>query len=519
MRLAVQHADSRYSTAIVAALLTLVGCSDATDSVAPATSRAGADSIAEPARPAPVSAEMAGQHEEAWNIRLVGHHSLHGRAAYHPILHRYGDQVILFVGHHEGEAVNALTGQLETNGMSILDVTDPANPTLLRHVPPNGEATYTQHVQVCDGSDLPSADPDRIYLIRTSGDVGAELYDVTNPREPVFLSTIYETGQTDNGRRQTHKIQWDCPSGIAYLNGTPEGWRVPRVLQLFDIANPEQPRHIRDFALNGSQPGATGPRGTPLHQPYAVGNRVYLGYGASADGVIQILDRDKLVNGDPAATDPFAPTPENLLYPQIARVDMPTYYGAHTAKPIYGMEIADYADNAEHRVLDLLLVVSEETTEVCASNRDIMSLVDITQEDKPYPISSFQVPEEPGDFCHRGVRFGPHSPQDAVHPAFDKTMVMLAYFNAGVRAVDIRDPFNPVEVGYYIPAMTETTFEMCEDIDGREVCGRQIQTNNVNLDDRGYIYALDRAGTGLHVLALTGEAREIVGIEYGAAGP
>src|SRR5690606_19233102 len=107
-----------------------------------------------------------------------------------------------------------------------------------------------------------------------------------------------------------HKIQWDCDSGIAYLNGTPEGWRIPRVLQLFDMSNPEEPRHIRDFALDGAQPGATGPRSTPLHQPFAYGNRVYMGYGASADGVMQILDRDKLVNGNPDAEDPFAPTSE-----------------------------------------------------------------------------------------------------------------------------------------------------------------------------------------------------------------
>ena len=50
------------------------------------------------------------------------------------------------------------------------------------------------------------------------------------------------------------------------------------------------------------------------------------------------------------------------------------------------------------------------------------------------------------------------------------------------------------------------------EIDGVEQCDRAIQTNNVNLDDRGYIYALDRASTGLHVLELTGAARAIAGL-------
>jgi hypothetical protein len=37
-----------------------------------------------------------------------------------------------------------------------------------------------------------------------------------------------------------------------------------------------------------------------------------------------------------------------------------------------------------------------------------------------------------------------------------------------------------------------------------------IQTNNVATDDRGYIYIVDRADTGLHVLRLEGEAAEII---------
>jgi hypothetical protein len=449
---------------------------------------------------------------EFQNTELVGHHDLSGRASYHPIPHRYGDRVIFYVGHHAGEALNPLTGETETNGMSILDVTDASNPVLIHHEPPHSpESRFTQHIQLCDGSALPNADPEKVYLIRTSDGIGVELMDATNPEDPVYLMDIYETGYTDRGQRQTHKIQWDCESGIAYLNGTPEGWRVPRVLQIFDMSNPETPMHIRDFALDGSQPGAEGDYiGTPLHQPYVAGDRVYMGYGASNDGVIQVLDKDRLLNGDPNASDPFAPTTENLNYPQISRLDMPTRYGAHTVKPILGIEVPDYEDNLENSMIDLLLVVSEETTEDCAANRDAMFLVDFTEQDKLFPISSFQVPEEPGDYCHRGVRFGPHSPQDYVHPNYDKQIVVLAYFNGGVRIVDIRDPYNPEEVGYFVPAVNETTFEMCSDASGQELCATQIQTNNVNLDHRGYIYALDRSGSGVHILSLTGDAAAIV---------
>ena len=473
-------------------------------------------------RRAPDAAVAAGAYPSAVDMRLVGQHDLQARSAYQPVVHAYGDRHILFVGHHAGEAVDLATGDVEVNGMSILDVTDPAAPAYLAHVPPTGaEARGTQHLQVCDGGALPNANADKVYVARTNGLVGYEVLDVTDPARPELVTTIAETGrssrpQSDRGNRETHKFQWDCESGIAYLNGTAQGWRVTRVLQAFDLGDPRQPRHIRDFALVGWEPDAAGPLPAPgiagLHQPFVVGERMYLGYNSGADGVLQILDRERFLRGDPAAADPLAPTPANLLYPQIARLDFPSFWGAHTAKPVYGVEIADYADNRDARVRDFVIVVSESGAYRCQEGRDVMLVVDVTEEERPLPVATFQVPEEPGDFCNRGGRFGPHSLHDAFHPAFDKTLVVLAYFNAGVRAVDIRDPFAPREVAYLIPEVTERTTESCIEIGGIEQCDIAIQTNNVNIDDRGYIYAVDRASTGLHIVELTGAARQIVGL-------
>ena len=83
------------------------------------------------------------------DLRLVGQNDLQARSAYQPIVHAYGERRILFVGHHAGEALNSATGYIEKNGLSILDVTDPAVPHYLAHMPPTGtEASGTQHVQV-----------------------------------------------------------------------------------------------------------------------------------------------------------------------------------------------------------------------------------------------------------------------------------------------------------------------------------------------------------------------------------
>ena len=87
--------------------------------------------------------------------------------------------------------------------------------------------------------------------------------------------------------------------------------------------------------------------------------------------------------------------------------------------------------------------------------------------------------------------------------------MFVAYFNAGVRAVDMRNPFSPREVGFFIPATTTNTDPRCVTVNGQERCKTAIQTNNVEVDDRGFVYAEDRANTGMHILRVTGEAARI----------
>jgi len=98
---------------------------------------------------------------------------------------------------------------------------------------------------------------------------------------------------------------------------------------------------------------------------------------------------------------------------------------------------------------------------------------------------------------------------------FHKRILFFAHFNAGVRTLDVRDPFHPKEIAYFIPAMTANTVVL-ETPAGqtaapsREAASRRaIQTNNVEVDERGYIYSVDRANTGLLILELTGPARAI----------
>jgi|SRR5882724_5492124 len=60
-----------------------------------------------------------------------------------------------------------------------------------------------------------------------------------------------------------------------------------------------------------------------------------------------------------------------------------------------------------------------------------------------------------------------------------------------------------------IPASPRTD-KRCVAAGGAERCKVAIQTNNVEVDDRGYISIVDRADTGMQILELTGSARAIV---------
>ena len=153
-------------------------------------------------------------------------------------------------------------------------------------------------------------------------------------------------------------------------------------------------------------------------------------------------------------------------------------------------------------------VIGEESGGMCSGERQMTRIVDITTETKPGAIAGWTVPDT-ADLCGRGGRFGPHAANENFTPIYHNRVLFVSYFAGGVRALDIRDPFSPKEIGYFIPAATSNTSKQCTGRGPDQNCKISIQTNNVEVDDRGYIYIVDRADTGMHILELTGAARKI----------
>ena len=445
--------------------------------------------------------------DEARNMELLGRHDLQARSAYQPVVMEQNGRWILYVGHHGGtdkapKPINPITGVAEFNGTSVLDVTDPRAPRYLAHIPGEegtGESGGGQMVRICSGAQLPKGERGKFYLLRTFGNAAHEIWDVSDPARPLRLASIGPV-------KGTHKNWWECDTGIAYLVSGVEGWRTRRMTQVYDLSDPAHPRFIRNFGLDGQQPGSAGDAPVELHGPISTGragNRVYFGYGTNKDGMVQIVDRDKLLTGPPE------PTSANLRYPEVGRLVLPPNVGAHTAFPLLGMDVAEFARDAQGGKRNFLAIVDESLVNECQEARQMLWIADITTETRPMGVSSWTVPEDSGSFCTRGGRFGTHSSNENMTPIYYKRVLFLAHFNAGVRAIDIRDPYHPREIAYFIPATSANTESRCVKVNGADRCKIAIQTNNVDVDDRGYIYAVDRANTGVHILSLTGDARAV----------
>jgi hypothetical protein len=519
-----------------------------------------------------VGAQAIGQSGEAMNMIRLGHTDLQGRPAYQPNVIQYPDgRTILFVGMHNGVPVpvpacpqflpNPLNGNAcENNGTMIIDVTDPRNP-VEKALIPSPAGGQTQSERMCWGSQLPHGTPGKVYMMRNvqgGAASGYQVYDVTNVSAPVLVSSL-------TGIRSSHKHWWECSTGLVYAPGSKNSvtvpgtalWRQSQAMLVLDWSNPNAaPVYIRTFGLPGGQPGATGTVPNSLHgaisayeHPNAagalaraptppgnatIGNRIYAAWGVGDDGVMSIIDRKKLLPAAyggtwvPAtANSADAPTEAELIGPNSPTVSyflMSPDQGGHTSFPIFGMKPPSYAKFNEFATRDIVLLASEATADGqngrCNEAPHWTFVVDVSVENSmttppgtrvehdpyhgPMVLSTMSVDERAGakyargNYCGRGARFGVHSSEENFRNPMYGKLTSIAYFNGGVRIWDIREPQAPREVAFYVPEANANT-----DPDG-------YMTNNVEIDNRGYVYIVDRNGAGMDILELTGCAKQIV---------
>ena len=484
------------------------------------------------------------QSGEQKDMKLVGHVALQFRGSYQPNVIQYPDgRTIAFAGLHSGQNLpgplpNPLNGgKPEENGTMIIDITDPRHPVETFHIPVPVAGGQAQMARLCLGSDLPGGTPGKVYLLRniqgsTAQLSGYETWDVTDVRKPVFLAAL-------RNLRSTHKDWWECKTGIAYMPGSKDAtwglplWRQSQSMVIVDWSNPNAPPHyIRTHGLPGGQPSGTGPVPTSLHgaisaheHPNAagklvsgvdvIGNRIYAAWGVGSNGVLQILDRKKLLPpgyGGTFTGDPDNPTNDQLLSAQVGSMDMSPDQGGHTSMPVFGLAPRSLQCSSSAcpgtpspDVRDIVVLTSEAGN---CNSQHWGFIVDVSTENSigvkqnpwqgPMVLSTLWVNPQSGEkyprgnYCLRGQRFGTHSVEENFHNPYYGRLTFTSYFNAGVRAWDITDPQGAVEAGFYVPAAPNGTY----------------MTNNVEVDNRGCIIIVDRIGNGMDILKLTGKAQK-----------
>jgi hypothetical protein len=450
--------------------------------------------------------------EAAENVRLVGYNDLQGRTAL--VVTTKSDPANgnwVYVGHHESfneekPLLNPITGKMEWNGTSVLEIGDPANPRLVWHIPNetnrNSRGVSVVYDYKFDGSG-------RDYLIRnsealTQGETGTDLkyqiFDITSrDSDPSKISLVSEIAGTPpnscgpgcGGRfiLRAHKGWWSQETGYFYAASGEPGFRNV-IIQIFDLKNPREPKLVGRAWIPGLKDGEEGYEGQYSHHPVVdeENGRLYVGY--------------RNAGGQAASFDISNPSQPKLLW----SVDMnPPHRGPHTVSPIVYNEVPNFGKSALPRTYAFIVDEAGGEADMAPCPNGVRTgsyMVDITTETKPFPVSVWQVPV--GNFCEKGGRFGPHQSAETVNGKinrFEDKIAWLAYFNAGIRVVDLSNPYRLEEIGYYIPKTNQNSYPIAK---GQPVV---IQINDVDIDHRGLAYASDRVGTGLFILEYTGNRR------------
>lgn len=384
------------------------------------------------------------------NLRLLGHDDLNGSGnGGQIVVKKLGRKKLAFVGHMKNKA------------FTILDVHDPSKP----------EVIYQKDAYVGTLSHKVRIYKDRYLFLNceraregeiSTFDSGFRIFDLKDIQSPKEISYARIEG------RGVHRFWVDEKREWALLPSFVDGYDG-RILLIYDIKDVNNPREISrwwypgqraenadekskaTWLSNGKSYRAHGP-------PIVVGNRLYIGYW---DAGALILD----------CTDPG-----NMSIVSQRNLSPPYGGCTHSVLPI----------TREIRGRKWMLVTDEAMAEYCREEKKLLWIMDATEEKNLVPVATYSVP---GDvFCKQGGKFGAHNVHEDMTLKDDE--IHASWFSAGVRVVDVSNPYTPKEVAYYIPAFDKKKQKV-------------IQTNDLFVDERGLIYSIDRLAAGVHILERT----------------
>lgn len=417
----------------------------------------------------------------ARNVRRIGHLDLPG-----------GGQVVVANG-------TAFVGHMKPpHGTSIIDVADPRNPKLLAQLNLGDDFSHTHKVRVVDDLMVVNVEQNNRHFLRKGHaipDIRARLWgalgrDATDAEVAAELGVAPSAIPTLDGARQRgyeqggfriydisdrarpklvthHKTfgfgvhRFDLDRRYAYMSTEMEGY-VGNILVIYDLSDPSHPEEVSRWWMEGQHsaggetPDWTG-YGHRLHHAMRVGDELWASVWHAGFRVIDVSD---IAHPKTIARHDYHPP-----------IQEPTHTVMPLLSPVGGRRIA--------------VAVDEEHDHVRGQPHAFMWVFDVTNLGDIRPLSTFHVSERDSPWSRAPGRFGAHQYREKL----DGTLVYVTWFSGGLRIVDVADPNSPVEVGHFIP----------EPAQGEA----SPQSNDVEVDERGLIYLLDR-NRGFDILAFDG---------------
>lgn len=281
---------------------------------------------------------------------------------------------------------------------------------------------------------------------------GFRLYDVSDKRKPKPISFV------KTGGRGVHR--YDMDENYAYISTEMPGY-LGAMLVIYDIRNPSKVEEVSRWWMPGQHTaGGEAPtwpgRRNRLHHALRSGDHLWAGCWMAGVRIIDVADiRNPRTVGEYNYHPPF-------VEPTHTFKEMPVRIG--------GRRIAVAIDEEDHAH------GAEEMAKRRGRPHAALWVFDVTDFSNIKPVSVFQVSELDSPWSRAAPgRFGGHQFLERMR---NETLVYCTWFAGGLRIVDLAQPDAPQEVAYFVP----------EPARGRA----GPLTNDVDMDDRGIIYLVDR---------------------------
>ena len=396
------------------------------------------------------------------NMKLLAHHTLNGFGG-------MGEGMSIQLA-RDGRRVLWLAHESAPKNFTAVDVSDPRAPKVIVQTDLPHAKMRSNSLEV-SGELMAVAYQTTTYGLKPAG---FELFDISDPEKPRSISFFDASGPHSRGCHQL----WFVDGKTVHMACSdpelkPRNPKDDQIYRIVDVSNPSRPLAVGRWHLPGTMQSDAEPPPERLAPRFDAGfrahntnvyperpDRCYLGY---LDGGIMVLDiadrsRPKLVS---------------------RWRNSPPYNGfAHTVLPLFGR--------------DLLVVTDESIQNDGADWPKLVWLLDARDERNPVSIATLPV-SGVTPFLHRGGRCGAHNVHEnppAPGAWRSENIVLGTFFNAGVRAYDIADAYAPREVAWFIPPVPA----------GSPYGAPQI--NDVFVDDRGIVFAVDRHAGGLYTLEM-----------------